>query len=144
VSVRQRLVANLRIELCTESHSQIAASTRRASRLTTVRGRVSRRTRLRIGDKSPCRAGALPVHVGQRLKSGLIAAALALYREKDRSGRWSRCRGHITRDRSNTVLSILRELICSQFRALAALRAATTFGAWDIFQLPDDEELLGA
>jgi hypothetical protein len=46
-------------------------------------------------------------------------------------------------DRSNTVLSIFRELISSQFRALAALRAATTFGAWDIYQLPDDEELLG-
>ena len=77
-------------------------------------------------------------------RADIIAAALALYLEKDRSGRWSRCRGHITRDRKNTMLSIFRELISSQFRALAALRAATTFGAWDIYQLPDDEELLGA
>jgi hypothetical protein len=40
------------------------------------------------------------------------------------------------------MMSIFRELISSQFRTLAALRAATTFGAWDIYQLPDDDELL--
>jgi hypothetical protein len=38
------------------------------------------------------------------------------------------------------MLSIIRELVASQFRALAAIRAARAFGwAWD---LPDDHELL--
>jgi hypothetical protein len=34
----------------------------------------------------------------------------------------------------------MRELIAAQARALAALRAARTFGGWDIYELPDDDE----
>jgi hypothetical protein len=39
------------------------------------------------------------------------------------------------------VLSMMRELIVSPFRGLAAIRVATTFG-WDAWELPDDDELL--
>jgi hypothetical protein len=39
------------------------------------------------------------------------------------------------------MFSVIRDLITSQFRALAALRATTTFGGWDIHELPDDELL---
>ena len=37
------------------------------------------------------------------------------------------------------MCAAIRELIASQFRALAAMRAAVTFGDWD---LPDDDEML--
>jgi hypothetical protein len=36
---------------------------------------------------------------------------------------------------------MIRELIASQFHALAAMRAARTFGGWDIYELPDDDDL---
>ena len=36
---------------------------------------------------------------------------------------------------------MMRELIVSPFRGLAAIRVATTFG-WDAWELPDDDELL--
>jgi hypothetical protein len=41
------------------------------------------------------------------------------------------------------MLSAIRELIAYQFRALAAQRASMAFGGWDIYALPDDDELLG-
>jgi hypothetical protein len=38
------------------------------------------------------------------------------------------------------MLSMMLELITSPFRALAVIRAASTFG-WDAWELPDDELL---
>ena len=38
------------------------------------------------------------------------------------------------------MLSTIRELVASQFRAVAAIRAATAFGAF--YELPDDDEFL--
>jgi len=40
------------------------------------------------------------------------------------------------------MLSMMRELIASPLRGLAAIRAASAFG-WDAWELPDDDELLG-
>jgi hypothetical protein len=40
------------------------------------------------------------------------------------------------------MLSAIRELLASQFRALATVRAVGSFGAWDMHELPDDYELL--
>jgi hypothetical protein len=39
------------------------------------------------------------------------------------------------------MLSMMRELIASPFRGLAAIRAASAFG-WDAWELPVDDELL--
>ena len=39
------------------------------------------------------------------------------------------------------MCAAIRELIASQFRALAALPAAMTFGGWDIHEVPDGDEL---
>jgi hypothetical protein len=39
------------------------------------------------------------------------------------------------------MLSMVRELIASPFRGLAAMRAVSAFG-WDAWELPDDDDLL--
>jgi hypothetical protein len=40
------------------------------------------------------------------------------------------------------MLSVVRDLLTLQFRAVATLRAVGSFGAWDMHELPDDDELL--
>lgn len=39
------------------------------------------------------------------------------------------------------LIFALRGHLANRWQALAAVRAATTFGGWDIHELPDDEDL---